>query len=52
MKYRVIKWYIERLDLDVYGIEFRTRFGSWLPATSLTFANENDAIKHIKESLR
>lgn len=52
MKHRVVKWYAESLRMDIYGIEFMTRFGTWVPATSRTFANENDAIKYIKESLR
>jgi len=53
MKYRVIKWYVERLDKYLYGIQWKTQYGNyWKNATSETFANENDAIKHIKESLR
>ena len=39
-------------DFLVYLIEVKYSSGRWYPASARTFANENDAIKYVKEELR
>lgn len=52
--FRVIKGKINinGNDLIAYLIEVKYSSGRWYPASARTFANENDAIKYVKEELR
>lgn len=52
--WRVVRQEVTRFGMDfcVYLIEVKMSSGRWYPAGARTFANENDAIKYVKEVLR